>query len=159
MSEFRDLLVREPALKIYFSGCSDAQSGGEMGWGFIIHDEAGATLAEEHGHIAAGRDNSPNCAEYIALWEAFRWLAKAQRFTQPITVYGNSKLVINQMEGTWGVRKGGHYVKHYVACARIAFLFDDIEYELMPAELNSDAIWLAKTDVPDAIDFQAAEKG
>lgn len=54
-----------------------------------------------------GDNLTNNQAEYMALIEALTWLANDlndRRSDAKVTIYGDSKLVINQVNGTWKVK-------------------------------------------------------
>lgn len=123
-------------MDIYFDGaCEPYNPGGHMGWGIavVVDDQV---IETQSGYEPAGSQTSNNVAEYrgaiMALEraaaiatvhramrerqpfgpEAPAILAEAQREALSITIWGDSKLVIEQLSGRWKVRNGGHYVRH-----------------------------------------------
>lgn len=96
---------------IYFDGaCEPFNPGGHMGWGIAVVDDDTA-LEVESGYQAAGPTTSNNVAEYLGVCMALRRaIAAAQAGEREITIRGDSKLVIEQLAGRWGVRDGGLYV-------------------------------------------------
>jgi ribonuclease HI len=54
-----------------------------------------------------GNNLTNNQAEYMALIEALKWLAKdlgERRKDAKVSIFGDSKLVVNQVNGTWKVK-------------------------------------------------------
>lgn len=97
---------------IYFDGaCEPRNPGGHMGWGIAVVD--GDTVLEtESGYEEPGPTTSNNVAEYRGACMALRRaLRAAATGATEVTIRGDSKLVIEQLNGRWRVREGGHYVR------------------------------------------------
>jgi ribonuclease HI len=70
----------------------------------MIKDQEGAILVWKHGFVGKGSTMSNNVAEYAGVLQVLKYLAP--RPPGQVTIHGDSKLVINQLNGKWGVRKG-----------------------------------------------------
>jgi ribonuclease HI len=108
---------------ICFDGaCEPRNPGGHMGWGIAVV-EAGAALESESGYQEPGPTTSNNVAEYLGVCMALRRAIAAARAGEgEITIRGDSKLVIEQLNGRWRARDG-----HYMQTMREAkVLLDDL---------------------------------
>lgn len=96
---------------ICFDGaCEPKNPGGHMGWGMAVV-EADAALESESGYRAPGPTNSNNVAEYLGVCMALRRAIVAARTGErEIEIRGDSKLVIEQLNGRWKARDG-HYMQ------------------------------------------------
>lgn len=89
----------------YFDGCCEPKNpGGEMGIGIHITD--GTHIFEKGYTIPAKFGNTNNIAEYMAIIEVLKLFEKKQDCM--INIFGDSKLVIEQMNERWG-SNGGAY--------------------------------------------------
>jgi ribonuclease HI len=60
-------------------------------------------------------DNSNNATEYLAFASILEWLQENGIKDSKITVHGDSKLVVEKMNGKWKIRRG-HYVDFAAHC-------------------------------------------
>ena len=95
---------------IYFDGlCEPRNPGGVMAWGFAIDREGDGDLVTKSGAVAAHPQNTNNIAEYYALGHALKWVVdsliaeRPERFSG-LKIYGDSKLVVSQINGQWAVK-------------------------------------------------------
>jgi ribonuclease HI len=83
----------------FLGQCLPRNPGGIACYAYIIRNKEGLLLHESCG--LAAEPNSPSStnsvANYIALIKAFEWLIKNRYTKDIIKVYGNSKLVISQI--------------------------------------------------------------
>jgi ribonuclease HI len=87
---------------------------------------------------------SVNVSEYTACICMLTYLLQNGFKDEPVVVYGDSKLVVNQMNGKWKIH-GGHYLflAHY--CKEVLFkLFKDIRFQWIKEEENFMADELSK---------------
>jgi|SRR5690606_7048816 len=100
----------------YFDGaCEPKNPGGNMGIGATIR-QGGKELFRHSSFVKAGPTNSNNVAEYMAFEEILNFfLNTPNKEPLVITIYGDSKLVINQMFGRWNI-KFGYYVPFARSC-------------------------------------------
>ena len=96
---------------ICFDGaCEPKNPGGHMGWGMAVV-EGDAAVETESGYLEAGPTNSNNVAEYLGMCMALRRAIVAARAgDREITIRGDSKLVIEQLNERWKAR-AGHYMQ------------------------------------------------
>jgi len=114
---------------ITFDGGADPNPG--KGYGsFHIISPTGKALLERRDYSGDGRKMTNNQAEYQTLIEALAYLQKkldARAPVEHVRVDGDSQLVINQMLGTWKVRR--EELKPLRAeAARLASAFGSIDY-------------------------------
>ena len=116
--------------KCYFDGsCGPPNPHGEMGMGVYV--TCGEQEFGKSEHLPAKKGNSNNVAEYLAVIMVFKLLRKKEGCI--IKIYGDSKMVINQLANGWQV-KNGYYVKH----AREAKLL----YEELLGKNTINMIWI-----------------
>jgi ribonuclease HI len=77
-----------------------------MGWGMAVV-EGDAAVESESGYQEAGPTTSNNVAEYLGICMALQRAIKAAQDGQSeITIRGDSKLVIEQLNERWKARSG-----------------------------------------------------
>lgn len=94
---------------IYFDGaCEDVNPGGHMGWGIaVVDEETGVVQMTSSGYQEAGPETSNNVAEYLGCGMALRQAIVAVKAgAESVTIRGDSKLVIEQLNGRWKAREG-----------------------------------------------------
>jgi ribonuclease HI len=95
---------------IFFDGCCEPKNpGGSMGLGVVVLDTATDQVVHEisYGCIVGQNWHEPtsnNIAEYLAFLSALKWLSKQD--TCMVNFFGDSKLVVEQMNGSWGIKEG-----------------------------------------------------
>ena len=89
----------------WFDGaCGPVNPGGTATFGVVIKNSDGIVLLKEHGYVGHGSGMSNNVAEYAGVLHVLKYLAS--RPPGRVTIHGDSKLVINQLNGRWRIRKG-----------------------------------------------------
>jgi len=89
----------------WFDGaCEPVNPGGKATFGVVIKNSGGIVLLKEHGYVGQGSKMSNNVAEYGGVLHVLKYLAP--RLPGRVTIHGDSKLVINQLNGKWRIRKG-----------------------------------------------------
>jgi ribonuclease HI len=96
----------------YFDGaCEPKNPGGNMGLGAVVLNDKKERVGMFSDFIPANPENSNNVAEY----KAFGWLVAALsdrvEKTDTVEIFGDSKLVVNQMNGFWKIKQG-RYVEY-----------------------------------------------
>ena len=96
-------------LTAYFDGCCEPKNpGGHAAWGAVIfRDEV--RFWEDRGYCGSGPAMSNNVAEYSGMCAVLERLKQEQG---PCVIYGDSKLVIMQLQRKWKVN-GGLYMPFY----------------------------------------------
>ena len=98
-----------PPIKAWFDGGYDPNRSGRRVWGVVI-EVNGRTVVRKFGYVGCGTMMSSNVAEYGGCIAALEELANCRGHA---VVYGDSQLVIQQLLGVWGVKKGGLYVPYF----------------------------------------------
>ena len=86
---------------------------------------------------------SCNVAEYQGLITGLQWLLQNKKENEQIFVFGDSKMVINQMFGYWRI-KNGLYKEKGLQCQDLLTQFSDIHGYWIPREQNDEADCLSK---------------
>ena len=111
------LVISNPTYIAYFDGaCEPVNPGGTAAYGAVIVQEGqhiwecSELFYPEQGKE---RETSNNLAEYCGLIAILKHLIHIGAQHDPIMVYGDSNLVIQQMFGHWKI-KAGIYVPLYL---------------------------------------------
>lgn len=147
----------------YFDGaCEPMNPGGNMGIGACIFN--GETLDENvcfahANYVPASPKNSNNVAEYMAFISVCEWLEKNAPAGSDVIIYGDSKLVICQMSGTWQIKFG-----LYVPFAKRGLSWVDLlrktyglnlRLQWVPRAMNSHADRLSKKKmIENGVEFR-----
>jgi ribonuclease HI len=137
-----------PIVSVWFDGaCEPKNPNGNMGIGAFVrcgkvtHEYSEAIMLGEKGW----KETSNNVAEYLAL-KAGLEICINEELTKNVQVFGDSKLVIQQMKGEWGI-KGGLYVPTALICKRLLEHFEQITFTWIPREENQLADDLSKKEL------------
>ena len=128
---------------ICFDGaCEPRNPGGHMGWGMAVV-EGDVAVEAESGYQEAGPTNSNNVAEYLGMCMALRRaIAAARAGEQEITIRGDSKMVIEQLNERMKARTG-HYMQAMqeakTLLAELRSLCASVSVEWMPGSENVHA--------------------
>lgn len=127
----------------FFDGCCEPKNpGGNMGVGAVIFIN-GQQVDTFSDFFPAHVNNTNNVAEYYALQWILNWLKEAGLTEDVIKIYGDSQLVINQMNGQWKI-KCGKYVQAALSCKECLTEFKNITLRWIPREENNYADELSK---------------
>lgn len=133
-------------IKAYFDGaCEPNEDGGTMCYGAIIyhHDKK----IHEISHLYKSGDNiaSNNIAEYCGCISVLRYLISREFINHEVYIFGDSKMVIEQMRGAWGANQG-KYIRYYeIATLLIANRFERVpDFQWIPKERNIEADRLSR---------------
>jgi ribonuclease HI len=130
-------------IRAWFDGACEPQNpGGHASWGAVVEID-GQVIFSKHGYVGMGPAMSSNVAEYcgcIAVLEEIR------KHDGDAIIFGDSKLVINQMSGRWGVRNGGLYLPYFRQASAILDLIgrNRAKFRWIPREQNGRADDLSK---------------
>jgi ribonuclease HI len=127
-------------ITVFFDGaCEPKNPGGTASYGVIILNN-GKEIHRETKIVCKGNGASNNVAEYNGLINALRWLYARRLQDEEILCKGDSKLVVEQMSGRWGINKG-IYVEWALKCKEALKYFTNIKLAWIPREQNiADAI-------------------
>lgn len=137
-----------PKIHLFFDGSCWPNPGGSIGYGFHIIDKEDNDLHADSGYYPNDKINtSSNVAEYMALIAGMEWLINNNFSNEPIRVFGDSMMVINQMTGNWGINEG--FYTEYAKKARKIRLehFRRSGWIWIPRDLNGRADELSKCRV------------
>jgi len=127
----------------YFDGaCEPINPGGTASYGAVIYedDEKVWECSEIYG---TGKLMSNNVAEYAALIAVLEWFIEHDLCALEIIVRGDSKLVIEQMFGSWKI-KSGLYTELAHKARELLTKFAKIQGEWIPRDRNEVADRLSK---------------
>ena len=137
------------SMEIFTDGLAEPTNPGTGTYGYAIYRE-GERLATGHGF--AGEPVTNNYAEYEGLVKALRHarrLMSGDQEEEEVTVYSDSKLLVNQMNGEWKFKKGG-YVEKLVEARKLASKFTKLKFKWIPREQNSEADELSRIAYAEA---------
>lgn len=145
-------------VKIYFDGaCEPINPGGIASYGLVIFD--GKKRIYEEGKLfypkkGKERETSNNVAEYSGFLSALKYCIDHKLNKKKIVVYGDSNLVIQQMFGTWNMKKG-FYIPIALEAQRLLKHFSSISGQWIPREKNGIADELSKKGLKEiGVNFQ-----
>ena len=124
--------------KCYFDGsCMPSNPGGTIGYGVYITD--GVNEFRKSKTLLPDPKNTNNIAEYLG----FIFLLKLMnsKTNCEIRIFGDSKLVINQMRGEWIIKKGAYKPYALKAQPLVEELKKNniVSIEWVPREQNEEA--------------------
>ncbi len=125
---------------IYFDGSCIDNPMGAMGYGFVIESKNLDLYEERFSGCPADYGNSNNKAEYLGLLLALEFLAENRIENQHVTIYGDSKMVIDQCTGKKGMNKNARYRDTGV------MVLDTIESLIKNANLSFNFGWIPREE-------------
>jgi len=132
----------------YFDGsCGPINPGGVIGIGTVIYKVYGhykEIIREKSGYIEADIFNSNNMAEYMALIDILEWFDYKEIKDKNIKIYGDSKMVINQMKGRWRIGEGMYNQVAQEAQDLLLITDNKLHFKWVPREQNTEADKLSK---------------
>jgi ribonuclease HI len=146
----------------HFDGaCEPVNPGGTGSYAFIVFDNDNKVIYHEAKIICPSyyflpntvfkpTTSSVNVSEYAACICLMTYLLQNGYREESILVYGDSKLVINQMSDIWKIGQGHYlFLAHY--CKEVLLkLFKDIKFRWFSGEDNFMADKLSKDVLKDA---------
>lgn len=130
-------------IEVWFDGvCEPVNSGGHGAYGLYIKRN-GKNILSLGTYVGHGKNISNNVAEYSGFLTALSCLKALKAYDEPITIKGDSKLVIEQMSGNWRIKQG-LYVKLALKSLESLKAFTRIEMFWIPREENGICDKLAK---------------
>jgi ribonuclease HI len=130
-------------MKIWVDG-SVRGNPGKAAWAYVaIWGKPGIESRREAGQRFSERSTN-NVAEYEALLHALHWAADMffrEEILEPITVYCDSKLIVEQVNGNWKVKHEEMKHLHQQAAQLMNILRDGVGVELVliPRSMNTEA--------------------
>ena len=140
-------------LTAYFDGaCEPVNPGGTAAYGAAIMRDGAVIWScsrlfrPREGHEY---ETSNNVAEYSGFIAVLEELARRGWYEEAVTVYGDSMMVVRQMEGDWRIIQG-HYVPLARKAKRLLRRFPRVRLEWIPREQNGIADELSKRELKGA---------
>lgn len=131
-------------MKLFFDGASKGNPG-ESGCGFYIIDEETEFCILGKKYIGNFKTN--NDAEYLGLINGLKKITDDFDTSKlSLQVYGDSKLVIEQMKGDWKIN-AKNLIKHHKKAQVLSKKFKDIEFFHILRNKNSIADRLANESI------------
>lgn len=137
--------VKHRKIEAYFDGaCEPKNPGGNMGMGALVLINEIPVL-QYSGFSPVNVLNSNNVAEYMALDKVLEYLLVNGITKEHVFIYGDSKLVVMQMQGTWKM-KGGLYTMAATECKNKLRMFAPgvVHIQWIPRDKNERADKLSK---------------
>jgi ribonuclease HI len=128
--------------KCYFDGaCEPKNPGGKIGAGFYITD--GEKEFAGNIFVPAKAENTNNIAEYMAFIKVLELMKNKDG--DKIEIFGDSMLVVNQMNGEWQIKHGAY--REYAEKAKLL---------LTEVKSHNDVIisWIGR-DLNEKADYQS----
>lgn len=122
---------------LYFDGASKCNPG-LSGCGCVIYNQLGEEMYNDNKFIGSMETN--NVAEYCGLILGLQ-LAIQHNITH-LHVYGDSNLIINQMNGIWKI-KSTNLRRYYEEAISLAKLYEHISFVHVKRNMNQRADYLA----------------
>ena len=130
-------------IELWFDGCcGPVNPGGHAAAGTYIKQD-GKKIFQHSEYVGSGSLMSSNVAEYMALVVGLRFLLARGLSHEAVIVRGDSRLVIEQMTGTWKIT-AGLYVPYAQEAKRLKEHFTNLRGEWIPRELNTRCDSLSK---------------
>ena len=129
---------------VYFDGASRSNPG-PASYGGVIYDETGKEVATYKKYIGK---HTNNVAEYLGCFHGIQ--ACIQEGIKNVTIYGDSKLVVEQVSGRWKVKSDNlkpiyNEIKKVLATKP----FNKIEFKHVKREKNKRADELANQAIDE----------
>jgi len=125
---------------VHFDGLNEPMNpGGVACWGFVV--EFDGRKIKKNGVIGAGMNGdytTNNIAEYTGLIKALEFLKGMIGRDVKVKLYGDSQLVIFQLQGLYSVRSE-NVRPLYQKAVELINEFNDVEIRWVPREQNKDA--------------------
>ena len=127
----------------WFDGaCEPTNPGGVMSYGAYII-KYGKTIWSESKIVETPGQSTNNIAEYSGFIAILEYLLSNNLQDEPILIHGDSKLVIEQMFGTWQI-KSGAYKPYALKSKELLKKFKSANGTWIPREENEAADELSK---------------
>ena len=138
-------------IEAWFDGCCEPiNPGGTASYGAVVQ-LCGKTVwqCSEICRMESGkeRETSNNLAEYGGFLAILKWLLDNGHGGSQATIYGDSKLVIEQMTGRWRIRKGAYVPTALKAKGLLSEFKVPPRLKWIPREENEIADRLSKAEL------------
>jgi ribonuclease HI len=128
-------------IECWFDGaCEPVNPNGHASYGALVRSGM-RTLFSESGYVGFGEGMSNNVAEYAGIIAVMKFLVGAN--VRQAIIFGDSKLVVKQMNGKWRA-KGGAYIPFYKEAIKLRAQLPDVVIQWIPRERNGEADYLSR---------------
>ena len=132
------LQTRGITREAWFDGaCEPVNPGGYASFGVFIPPDVAFS-----GYVGHGEGMTNNVAEYAGVVAALEYLMENK--DDEVVIYGDSRLVIEQLSGRWGANTRKPYGKYFLRAKHLAIQFRSLRFEWVPREENAAADELSK---------------
>jgi ribonuclease HI len=140
------------ALEAWFDGaCEPVNPGGIGTWAYVVHRD-GATVASGSGTVGDPREpTTSNVAEYWGLRHLLQRLLDEGWHREPVTIHGDSRLIILQVTGAWRAHRP-HLAALRDSCQAALRGFAEVRFVQVPRERNAEADELTHRAYEAALD-------
>ncbi len=147
----RGIATLSGPVRVHFDGACETLRGRRIA-AYGYHLEGGGFLHEDAGlAVAPDSDRATNnVAEYSAAIRALEWLGR-QGYVGEVVLYGDSELVVRQMNGEYAVR-AEHLRAYHDHLAQLAGRFAHSEFHWIPREENTRADALSKEALTEGLE-------
>jgi ribonuclease HI len=133
---------------------------GFMGFGWLIYHNL-RVVAQGYGVAAQAHDATSGIAEYLALVDGLEMLHDLDINREPIQVYGDARVVMDQMLGQAQVH-GRRVLPYYDRACRLRDGLNIEQWVWVPRQYNKDADALTRRALrdfkSDQVEFRAIEQ-
>jgi ribonuclease HI len=134
------------SIRCWFDGgCGPRNPGGHATYGAVVKDSNGKRIFADSGYLGVGPQMSNNVAEYAGICAVMEFLISNN--IQQATIYGDSKLVVKQLNRKWKAR-GGLYFETYKRAIVLRDKLPNVIIKWIPREMNAEADSLAARSMP-----------
>jgi ribonuclease HI len=92
-------------INLYFDGsCFPKNPGGVARYGWRLLDKEDKEITSDNAEVCRGPEATNNVAEWAGVINGLRYLKK-NNWSGKLNIFGDSQLVINQLNGEYKVRK------------------------------------------------------
>jgi len=142
-------------LRIYCDGaCAPYNPNGVATYAFVVYEgeerKDRIRIHEEAGVVAVGTGATNNLAEFAAVRAALRWVLQEGWVNSKITIFSDSQLVVNIMNGEWQPRNetAGYYSAYQEAkelLEQVVAVGNKVIFHWHSRVFNAEANLLANT--------------
>lgn len=133
-------------IEAFFDGACDPNPGKNLAYGAVIYKDHSTlpiyTISKKYAYSGTELLTN-NVAEYLGCIATLKYLIYKEWNKLPIHIKGDSKLVICQMNGDWGINSG-IYKPYAERAFALLDLFPNIEFTHIRREFNTIADELSK---------------
>jgi len=128
-------------IEVYIDGSYTPSDNGAIGFGAVIYNNG--IKQKRYGGKPPNQTNNNNVAEYLAAINTMELMEKECLTEEEILIKADSKLVVNQLNGYWKIKKGD-YVEYANRAKELVKKFSNLRFKWIPREENLEADKLSR---------------